>query len=100
MGCEERKHVLEKTDELMTEAIPDETSKQAESEQDQEKRKPLPSKITMEEGEEKKQVMHRTDEVMAETRSEGEKQPLQSKVNTPVSSKPARKRITPMAIDP
>ncbi|KAG2327073.1 hypothetical protein Bca52824_009801 [Brassica carinata] len=82
---EEKKHVLENPDELMTETIPDETN--------QEKEKPFPI-------EETKQVMHKTDEVVTETRPEGEKQPLQSKVNTPVSNKPVRKRITPMAIDP
>ncbi|KAF2612400.1 hypothetical protein F2Q70_00010855 [Brassica cretica] len=94
---EEKKHVLEKTDELMTETVPDERRKQAESNQDEEKQKPLPSKVT---SEEEKQVMQTSDEVMTETKPDGEKQPLQSKVNTPVSSKPARRRITPMAIDP
>ncbi|WZZ00699.1 hypothetical protein YC2023_073027 [Brassica napus] len=71
----------------------DETSKQPESKQGEEKEKPLPS-------EETKQVMHKTDEVVTETRHEGKKQSLQSKVNTPASNKPERKRITLMAIDP
>lgn len=97
MDGEEKKHVLEKTDELMTETVPDERSKQAEPNQDEEKQKPLQSKAT---GEEKKQIMQTSDELMTETKPNGEKQPLQSKVNTPVSSKPARRRITPMAIDP
>lgn len=44
--------------------------------------------------------MHKTDEVVTETRHEGNKQSLQSKVNTPASNKPERKRITLMAIDP
>ena len=92
MDGEENKHVLEKTDELMTETILDETSKHAESKQGEEK-KTFPS-------EETKQVMHKTNEVVTETRPEGEKQSLQSTVNTPASDKPTRKHITPMAIDP
>ncbi|CAN8251623.1 unnamed protein product [Cochlearia groenlandica] len=82
----ETKHVLEKTDELMNETRPEESSKQAVSEQNEDK--------------EKEHMTQETDEVMTETRPEEEKQPLQSKVNTPVSNKPARKRITPMAMDP
>ncbi|CAH8391140.1 unnamed protein product [Eruca vesicaria subsp. sativa] len=85
---EEKNHVLEKTDEIMTETTPDKRSKH-----DEDKEKPMPSKVTSEE-------RQKTDEVMMETKPEEEKQPLQSKVNTPVSNKPARKRITPMAIDP
>uniref|UniRef100_A0A1J3DFA9 CAF-1 p60 homolog n=1 Tax=Noccaea caerulescens TaxID=107243 RepID=A0A1J3DFA9_NOCCA len=95
----EKRHVLEKTDELMTEAKPDESKIQAESKQNQERKQSLPRKITTD-GEEKEQVMQKTDEVMTETRPEDEKPPLPSKVNKPVSSKPARKRITPMSIDP
>ena len=97
---EEKKHDLEKGDELMTETTPDESKKQAELEQNEESKQPLPSKITTD-GKEKEHIMQKTDdEVMTETRHEEENQPLQSKVNTPVSNKPARKRITPMAIDP
>ncbi|KAG7539201.1 WD40 repeat [Arabidopsis suecica] len=100
VNAEEKKHDLEKADELMTEKTPDESKKLAELEQNEENKQPLPSKITTD-GEEKEHVMQKTDdEVMTETRHEEENQPLQSKVNTPVSNKPARKRITPMAIDP
>lgn len=99
MDGKEKKHVLEKADELMTEAKPDESKIQAESKQNEERKQSLPSKITTD-GEEKEQVVQKTDEVMAETRPEDEKPPLPSKVNKPVSSKPARKRITPMSIDP
>lgn len=99
MDGEEKKHVLEKTDELMTETRPDENNKQVESEQKEESKQPLPNKITAD-GEDKEPDMQKTDEVMTERSQEEEKQPLQSKVNTPVSNKPARKRITPMAIDP
>lgn len=84
----------------MTETTPDVSKKQAELQQNEENKQPLPSKITTD-VEEKEHVMQKTDdEVMTETRHEEENQPLQSKVNTPVSNKPARKRITPMAIDP
>ncbi|CAA7034794.1 unnamed protein product [Microthlaspi erraticum] len=95
----EKKHVLEKADELMTEARPDESKIQAVSKQTEKRKKPLQRKITTY-GEEKEQVMQKTDAVMTETRREDEKQPLPSKVNKPLSKKPAKKRITPMAIDP
>ncbi|ESQ31417.1 hypothetical protein EUTSA_v10004101mg [Eutrema salsugineum] len=96
VGGEEKNHIVEKTDELVTGTKPDERNKQGGSEQDEERKQPLPSKMITDD-EEKKQ---KPDEVMTETRGEEEKQPLQSTVNTPVSNKPARKRITPMAIDP
>lgn len=99
VDCEEKKHDLEKSDELMTEIRPDEGYKQAEPEHNEVNKQPLPSKITMD-GEEKEHVMQKTDEVMTETTQEEEKQLLQNKVNTPVSNKASRKRITPMAIDP
>ncbi|XP_010462929.1 PREDICTED: chromatin assembly factor 1 subunit FAS2-like isoform X2 [Camelina sativa] len=100
VDSEEKQHHIGKTDELMTETRPAESNKLAEAEQNEESKQPLPSLVTTDGKDKEHHVMQKTDEVMTETRQEEEKQPMQSKVNTPVSNKPARKRITPMAIDP
>ncbi|EOA13315.1 hypothetical protein CARUB_v10026349mg [Capsella rubella] len=82
VDSEEKQHDLEKTNELTTETKPAESSILTESEHYEEN------------------IMQKPDKVMTETKKEEEKEPLQSKVNTPVLNKPARKRITPMAVDP
>ncbi|XP_010520378.1 PREDICTED: chromatin assembly factor 1 subunit FAS2 isoform X2 [Tarenaya hassleriana] len=76
--CEERRSVIEKPDDLMTEAGADDDNKnQSEPERKEEARS--------DDGKEQ---------------PEPEKQPLPSKITTTAPEKPARKRITPMAVDP